>query len=81
LSVRRATSASAEKAAMKCKEMIENNRYRVRIEGPAPSFYERVQNKFQWQLIVKAKERAELLGIIDHLPSNWSYDIDPIDLL
>jgi primosomal protein N' len=51
------------------------------VEGPAPAFHERFQNKYQWQLVVKAVDRNELLNIIKNLPSNWSYDIDPIDLL
>lgn len=80
LSVRRATIKSAEAAALKLKAEIEGN-YKVRVEGPAPSFYERLQNKYQWQLVVKAKNRDELLKLIANLPANWSYDLDPLDLL
>ncbi|HTB49199.1 MAG TPA: primosomal protein N' [Verrucomicrobiae bacterium] len=81
LTARRATIKSAEDTALKLKSEIEGAGYQVRVEGPAPSFYERFQNKYQWQLIVKAKNRDELLKIIANLPANWSYDIDPIDLL
>jgi primosomal protein N' (replication factor Y) len=81
LTVRRSTIRSAESAAEKLKEEIETGGYKVRVEGPAPSFYERFQNKYQWQLVIKTKDRAELLKIIAHLPSGWSYDIDPMDLL
>jgi primosomal protein N' (replication factor Y) (superfamily II helicase) len=81
LSVRRASLSSAEQAAMDLKETIERGRYRVRVEGPAPSFYERLQGKYQWQLVVKARDRQELLKIIASLPTGWSYDIDPLDLL
>jgi primosomal protein N' (replication factor Y) len=80
LSCRRATSKAAETAAEKLRDEIEAS-YRVRVEGPAPSFYEKLQGKFQWQLIIKAVDRSELLKIINHLPANWSYDIDPADLL
>jgi primosomal protein N' (replication factor Y) len=80
LSCRRATSKAAETAADKLRTEIEGS-YRVRVEGPAPSFYEKLQGKFQWQLIVKAVDRSELLKIVAHLPANWSYDIDPADLL
>ncbi|HVX58039.1 MAG TPA: hypothetical protein VHA37_10060, partial [Candidatus Saccharimonadales bacterium] len=59
----------------------ESGGYRVRVEGPAPSFYERLQNKFQWQLVVKARDRGELLRLIPELPANCSYDLDPLDLL
>jgi hypothetical protein len=34
-----------------------------------------------WQLIVKAKQRSQLLDIIDNLPANTLHDIDPLDLL
>lgn len=81
LTVRRATSKAAETAALKLKDDIETGGYRVRVEGPAPSFYERLQNKYQWQLVIKATERPELIRVIEHLPSGWSYDLDPMDLL
>lgn len=81
LTVRRASIKSAQSAADKFKAEIESSDYKVRVEGPAPSFYERFQNKYQWQLVVKATERSELLKIISNLPANWSYDIDPLDLL
>lgn len=80
LSCRRASSTAAEAAALKLKTELLNT-YRVRVEGPAPSFYEKIQAKYQWQLIVKAVDRSELLRVIEHLPANWQYDIDPADLL
>lgn len=80
LTVRRASIKAAEEAALKLKDEIAGS-YKVRVEGPAPSFYERFQNKYQWQLVVKAKDRSELLRIVANLPANWSYDIDPMDLL
>ena len=81
VSVRRASLKATEAAAEKLKEDIQHRRYKVRVEGPAPSFYERFQNKYQWQLVIKATERSELLKVIASLPANCSYDIDPLDLL
>lgn len=81
ISVRRASLKATETAAEKLKEDIQQQGYKVRVEGPAPSFYERFQNKYQWQLVVKATERSELLKVIASLPANCSYDIDPLDLL
>lgn len=81
LSVRRASLKAAEAAAQQLKADIEAGGYKVRVEGPAPAFYERQLGKYQWQLIVKARERSELLKIIEQLPANWSYDLDPLDLL
>lgn len=81
LTVRRAGVAAARDAAESLKEDIAASGARVRIEGPAPSFHERLQNRYQWQLVVKSRQRSELLKIIEDLPSGWSYDIDPLDLL
>jgi primosomal protein N' (replication factor Y) len=81
LTVRRSSAKAAETAAEKLKHEIATSGYKVRVEGPAPSFYERFQNKFQWQLVIKTKDRDELLKIIANLPTNTSYDIDPLDLL
>jgi primosomal protein N' (replication factor Y) len=81
LTARRASSRAAELAAQKLKTQIETSGATVRVEGPAPSFYEKFQNKYQWQLIIKAVDRTDLLTIIATLPANWSYDLDPSDLL
>ena len=81
LTARRATIKSAAAAAEKLKDEIIGAGYHVRVEGPAPSFYERFQNKYQWQLVVKARERSELLKIVESLPAGYSYDLDPLDLL
>jgi len=78
---RRATGKSAEMAANQAKEQIIQSKVIVRVEGPAPCFYEKVANKHQWQLIIKAKDRSNLLKIIKILPKNCSYDIDPLDIL
>ncbi len=36
---------------------------------------------YQWQLVVKATDRSELLKIIPGLPQNCNYNLDPLDLL
>lgn len=82
LTVRRASYKSAEKAAEDFADEIRKQKLRVEIDGPAPAFHEKFQNKYQWQLVIKAKDRNQLLEVIKLLPSSgWSYDIDPIDLL
>jgi len=81
LGVRRSSLKATEAAAEKLKQQIETSGAKVRVEGPAPSFYERFQNKYQWQLVVKSKDRNELLKVIADLPANISYDLDPTDLL
>jgi primosomal protein N' (replication factor Y) len=81
ISVRRATIKSAESTALKIKDEIEHSGAQVRVEGPAPGFYERFQNKYQWQLVIKSRQRSELLKLVGNLPANCSYDLDPMDLL
>jgi primosomal protein N' (replication factor Y) len=81
VTVRRASLRAAEAAAQNLKDDITASEANVRVEGPAPAFYERFQNKYQWQLVIKAVQRPELLKVISHLPTNSSYDIDPLDLL
>lgn len=81
LSCRRSTAKAAEMASKKLSDQISASGYEVIIEGPAPSFYEKIQGKYQWQIVVKSRRRGELLKIIKKLPSQWSYDIDPLNLL
>ena len=81
LTVRRASSHHAEIAAEKLKQQIGLSGIKVLVEGPAPSFYERSNGQYEWQLIVKAKTRKNLLQIVELLPANWQYDLDPINLL
>ena len=77
----RASSLSAEENSAKLIEQLRALRYKVEINGPAPAFHERLGSKYSWQLIIKSKQRAELLKIVKSLPSGWHYDLDPINLL
>lgn len=82
LTCKRATSLSAEKAAQAFATHIETLNFPILIEGPAPAFHERVEGKYQWQIIIKSQQRSSLLHILKELPnSGWSYDIDPTTLL
>lgn len=81
LTCRRARAANAEKAAETLVSELRRSGRRIRIEGPAPAFHERAAGKYQWQIIIKARDRQELTGIIKELPSGWTHDIDPMNLL
>jgi primosomal protein N' (replication factor Y) len=81
LTCRRASQAAAQKAADSFAKSLTGAGLRIIVEGPAPAFHEKIQNKYQWQLVVKAKDRGELLKVVSLLPSGWSYDIDPLNLL
>ncbi|MBL8121747.1 primosomal protein N' [Candidatus Saccharibacteria bacterium] len=81
LSCLRARSSSAEKAAMTCKEQIEKRHPRLKVDGPTPAFHPRESGKYKWQLIVKSPSRQLLLDVISTLPSGWTHDVDPVNLL
>jgi primosomal protein N' (replication factor Y) len=81
LRVARATSTSAEQAAEKLSASLIEQHTTAIIEGPAPSFHPRVGGKYSWQLLIKAPHRQTLTSIIAQLPSGWTYDIDPTNLL
>ncbi len=82
LTCRRASPGAAQRAADNLFTQLQQAGLRVRLQGPAPAFREKLIGKYQWQIIVKATDRRELLKVIDRLPaSGWSYDIDPSSLL
>ncbi len=81
LSTVRKTSKSAADAAEKLQSDLLNLGLKIEIIGPSPSFYEKSKDGYKWQLIVKAKDRQQLLEVIRALPSGWAYDLDPTNLL
>lgn len=81
LTCRRVTADSAQMVAAKLKNELLQRYPKLIIDGPAPSFHQKIKNKFQWQLVVKSRSRPQLTAIIKDLDTNWSHDIDPMDLL
>lgn len=77
----RASQASAMKACSDLKLMLITSNPTIRVDGPAPHYVEKLRNKYFWQLVLRAKKRADLIDALGNLPSGWTYDIDPIDLL
>jgi primosomal protein N' (replication factor Y) len=81
LNVLRATSKAAEQAAEKVSLAIHQAHSNVTVDGPTPAFHPRDHGKYNWQIVIKSRTRATLVAIISELPSGWSYDIDPGNLL
>lgn len=81
ISVERASQSAASKAAQDLAASILQLGLPIELSGPAPAFTEKTAGRYHWQLIIKAKQRSELLSVIANLPKNCSYDIDPSNLL
>jgi primosomal protein N' (replication factor Y) len=81
VSLERASQPAVRKAAQDLAEAILNAGLSIELCGPTPAFTEKTHNKYRWQIIIKAKQRNELIKTIALLPKNCTYDIDPTNLL
>ncbi len=81
LSCSRATSSSAQKTSEKLADSLRVKFKNIEISGPGPAFIEKSNNRYRWQIIIKATQRKTLTDIVKQLPANWSYDLDPVNLL
>lgn len=80
--VSRRTSQSAETYIKKLLTEVRNVAQKVEIEDPSPSFHERSYGKYNWQFVVKARDRRQLTDIIRAISAgDYSYDLDPMNLL
>lgn len=54
----------------------------MKIIGPLPTFYERINNKYHWQIILKSHSRENLIKALKSLPQkNWQFELEPSSLL
>lgn len=54
----------------------------VQILGPVPAFYERQNNTYRWQLLLKSPKRKHLIDIVKLIPTkHWQFELDPTSLL
>jgi primosomal protein N' (replication factor Y) (superfamily II helicase) len=77
-------SKTAEKAAADLKSLSQSLKLGVEpliILGPAPAYREQFGGKFHWQLILKSPRRSVLLEAAKLVPSSWTVDPDPVNLL
>jgi primosomal protein N' (replication factor Y) len=77
----KASPEAAKKSGEKLKIELQKMYTGLEILGPAPRFHEKIQGKYQWQLVIKSKSRQDLLNIINTLPAGWRWNIDPTNLL
>jgi len=80
LTCARASRQSAQKAADSlASDLVKVGK--IEISGPAPAWREKLGPKYHWQIIVKSRQRSQLVEIANSLPSGWTHDLDPMDLL
>lgn len=53
----------------------------ILITGPAPAFHEHIGSKYRATLTIRSTSRKRLQKIIEHLPANWQFELDPNSLL
>ena len=86
ITVSRKSSNSAEKTLRTLHTLLSSTKLKVRLSEPAPGFYEHTHGLYHWQLVLKAVDRNELLKAIETINKapkigDWSYDLDPANLL
>lgn len=78
--LKRKSTASAESAIQKLRSSLENCPG-ISVSAAHPSFHEKENDYFAWQIILRSKKRSGLLSALHALPAgDWQYDID-IDTL
>ncbi len=70
----------AEKHSADYLTTLQSNRA-IRVLGPTPALQKRQSGKYVWQVIIKAKTRAELTKIVHTLPRGWQAEFDPISVI
>lgn len=81
LSIKKKSPEASLKASLKIIDLIRNSNLKLVIEGPAPCFHEKINGLFNWQIVLKAKDRNELLKVLKLIPGTVQFDIDPSNLL
>lgn len=81
LTCRRKTQSSAQKTAHSLMGQLAKSNLPIELIGPSPSFIEKAQGYYRWQIIVKARDRQSLITVIKLLPAGWTHDLDPSNLL
>jgi len=76
------TEQGAIKSARDLVASLSTNNSMTAILGPTPAFYERQRGNYRWQIVVRAKNRADLIKIAEKIPlQHWQSELDPNSLL
>ncbi len=77
-----------DRAQRQAEQLAKGLRHRVRelhlsateILGPVPPFFNRIDGRYRWQIIIRSPNPARLLADFP-VPRNWIVDIDPVSTL
>jgi primosomal protein N' (replication factor Y) (superfamily II helicase) len=70
-----------EQSARVLRRLIEEREHRdTHLIGPAPCFYERLDGRYRWQIVLRGPDPAALLDDFPRKPG-WFIETDPLDLL
>jgi len=72
--------AEAERMGRWLTEEIQRLRLQANLIGPAPCFFSRIQDRYRWQIIVRAADPTPLLQDVA-LHRGWRVNVDPVTLL
>ncbi len=76
------TEATAIRNARALAEKIKQHGRDVEILGPTPAFYERQNDTYRWQIVIKSPKRALLIDILQLVPAtHWQTNLDPYSLI
>ncbi len=82
INVGRKTARAAEENINKLHHAVRAMPLKLKVDEPTPSFYERSHGNYNWQLVIRAKDRGQLVEVIKNLPvGDYTYDLDPLNLL
>jgi primosomal protein N' (replication factor Y) (superfamily II helicase) len=81
IEVSRARMDTVKKSCDQIIKFLADSGEPIKIVGPAPSFIEKRHNTWNWQIVVKAKQRTVLTRLAQNLPAKSSVDLDPTNLL
>jgi primosomal protein N' (replication factor Y) len=77
----RGSRKSAEQSLDRLVDKLGLKKKNLELLGPTPSFIEKKSGKWHWQIIIKSKNRSELVNIAKVIPSSFKIDIDPSNFL
>lgn len=81
IEISRARMATVESTSEQIVAFIQKSGLPVQIIGPAPSFIEKRNNTWNWQIIVKSSRRSALTSLATTIPVKCTINLDPSNLL